>query len=217
VSSVPPLIIRRAARRLKGFLWSIWYGLIAPCFWLRYRLQLLRAGVSDKYIRRAFSYLVQLGIEDYVAGELATADGAIGLRIVRAAGLELHVVDEIPVFEVVASEFVPGDQAWIVPKLPGDAPQKMRRIYEFVLFQDHTGQLVVHERRDSKRWIQASWNEFSKGGMTDWWEVFRSGRRAESLRFVEYLKRLYGDGPKPGDDAHAEPMMPMPDGEVQCS
>lgn len=167
------LVVRRTARRVRGFLWGLWYGFIAPFFWLRYRAQLFRLGVSDAYIRQAFSYLVQLGIENYVAGKTeGGANEEPGLRIVRAAGLELHVREE--------SVGVPANVL----------------IYEFVLFQDHTGQLVVHERRDAKRWVQASWNEFSKGGTTNWWEVFRSGRRAESVRFVEYLKRLYGKGPE---------------------
>lgn len=173
------LVVRRTARRVAGFLWSLWYGFLAPFHWLRYRTRLLRLGVSDAYIRQAFSFLVQLGIEDYVAGKTEGAPNDLaGLRIVRAAGLELHV-----------QEHTIGVPANVL-------------VYEFVLFQDHTGQLVVHERRDAKRWVHTQWNEFSKCGMTTWWEVFRSGRYAENVRFVSYLKRLYGEGPQ---DAIQEP------------
>lgn len=148
------LLVRRTVRRAKGLFWGFCH------FWtnlwktLDYRMRMHALGVSEKYIREAFNFMVELNIENY------EADGMI---IVRAAGMELHLKDH-------------------------------RNNYEFVLFQDHNGQLVVHEWQKETRRLSFGWNEYSKHHDTHWFEVFRSNRLVASLRFIDCLKRLYGSG-----------------------
>lgn len=166
------LLVRRTARRIKGSFWGLVYGAIGIAKALRYRWQLLRLGVSESYIREAFSYLAQLNVSDRVAREKG-----VKLRLVRAMGLEVHVQEERLIFEAKAC-----GESW-------------GKVYEFVLFQDHNGQLVVHEWREETRVLDMGWNEFSRKHETHWWEVFRSGSFIHSTRFVEYLKKLYGTGP----------------------
>jgi hypothetical protein len=172
-------------RRSKGVFWGAWYSLV---YFLRSRLFALRlrwAGHSEGYIAEAFSYLVQLDMTEWMRS---------GNLRVKGAGIELHVVEERPTIKVMVNKNIPEDCVYLLPPMPGEEPQ-YTRLYEFVMFQDHNGQLVVHEWREETRDIPMSEKGLVTVHKTHWHEVYRSGKHFESLRFVKYLHILYGLGP----------------------
>ncbi len=145
--------IRRTIRRSRGLFGAFCHYWVRLFHVITYRTKLWTMGCSDRYIREAFSYLVQLDNSTY-GGEFWNVDEYLKFR---GQGLELHVID---------------------------------LEYEFVLFQDHDGELVVHEKRKEGRKVKIEGLEFE----TKWHEVFRTNRRIESLTFVTYLSMLYGNG-----------------------
>lgn len=159
------LLLRRTGRRIKGFFGSLRYHFVRFVQNVRFHFRLWRLGSSERYIRRAFSYLAQLDMDDWYK----TNDG---LRI-KAAGVEVHIIDEKKSAD---------------PKHPTLLRVKK---YEFVLFQDHNFDLVVHEWRDQTRPIAM---EIGPAHETHWWEIFRSGCRVDNLKFLPYLTKLYGEG-----------------------
>lgn len=174
------MLLRRIDRRLRGALWAVYYAVTGFFRRIFFRIRLLRLGASEAYIREAFSYLAQLNIDEFYCAQSGTVK-----LFVRACGLQVHIIE-------TAMEFS-GD-------FTGVGASK-HRLYEFVLFQDHNGQLVVHEWRDETRVEYQGWNEFGKSFTTHWWEVFRSGSKVMSLRFLPYIQQLYGDGVEVyGDD-----------------
>jgi hypothetical protein len=65
------VLFRRIVRRTKGLFWSLWYLLLAPFKWIKFKRMMREHGLSEKYLWRAFTYLASLDMNDPMhAGDL---------------------------------------------------------------------------------------------------------------------------------------------------
>lgn len=157
------MLLKRQLRRVKGYCWSFLYTLRLSWVYILYRCRLWREGESERYIREAFSYLVQLDLDDWHTVGLPE-----GYRLkFTCLGDGIHLFYSEP-----------------------------SRTYECVVFESRftTGrpQIVVHEWREREREVRLEWDSLHK---THWFEVFRSGKTCESVKFVTLMRFIYGKCP----------------------
>lgn len=163
------LFLRRASRRIKTAFWSCWYVVFYAFKALRFRYLMSQYAYSEKYIRQAFRYLVELGVD------------------------ELRVVEGFPT-EGRLSMYAVGNMLQLKHEVERDG--KWERWYEAVLNENAAGQLYLHVWNDKKRVVNM---EYGAKFETNWYEPFRTGRSVEpneTGKFLWYLTRLYGEGPK---------------------
>lgn len=176
------LFLRRLVRRTKGAFWSAYYAVLYAYKNLSYRRKMRLYGIDESYIRRAFQYLVELAIS-----ELKEVQGfpAKGRLMMLAHGNMLQIKHE-------------------VFSSPADDPDReptWNRLYEAVLNENGAGQLYLHVWSPELREVKM---EYAVTHKTHWHEHFRTGRLVnpeETKKFLAYLKKLYGEGPKNEDSA----------------
>lgn len=176
------LYLRRAFRRTKGAFWSAYYAVLYSLKYLHYKRLMQVFDIDEAYIRQAFQYLCELGIS-----ELKEVEGFPdkGRLMMFAHGNMLHLKHE-------------------VFTAPADVPEQeptWNRLYEAVLNENGQGQLYLHVWSDIQREVKMEHGLIHK---TNWHEHFRTGRTVdfkETHRFLWYLRKLYGDGPKNEDTA----------------
>lgn len=136
---------------------------------MKYTFTLWKSGVTEKFIRRAFSEIAQLDLGEWVKISDNRHFDFFGLEF-KAWGNEVHIKVEEPKYECVIKE-------------------------------GFNKEVYVDEWRSEKREVRL---EYGIAHQTNWWEVFRTGKHATSLNFVEYLRAVY-DSIK--DKAAIEKMM----------
>lgn len=148
---------------------------------LWYRIESWRLNFDEAYVRAAFSELAQVD-----TGEFMRVPGtAIWFK---GWGNEVHVLELTEPVEVLAHT-------------QAGSPN---RKYEFVMKEGLGRRIYVDEWREATRTVML---EYGAKHVTNWWEVYRSGRWIRSTKFIPYLKLLYGENNakrKNGPQVHQE-------------
>ena len=99
-------LLRSFGRRINGLYWDFIYMLRNIPKWIRFKYQIKKLGVSEKYIREAFSYLAQLDLKDFVPAGRVFLFGAGNLVHVKhyTSYVEASEVQRIYEFTVTDNE-----------------------------------------------------------------------------------------------------------------
>lgn len=179
--------LRSFGRRLNGLYWDTVYFFANIPKWVRFKVKLRKLGVSEKYIREAFSYLAQLDLKDFVPA---------GRLMFYGAGNFVHVKRPGWSIEFIPNPNIHGNQVYLLPEVKGkfesptDAVKIANQGYEFTITDNDKGQIIVHRWAPDTVHINVQGYDFKN----NWEEVYRTGRLVKDVAFVEYLKELYGDG-----------------------
>lgn len=166
-----PMPVRRVLRAVQNFFIDLWQSIKGLWRSVIYFLRMRRFGLSERYVREAFSYLVDLDI-----GELAVVEGyaGIGRLKLKAWGNEVHILHE---------------------NEDADEPGKWNRVYE-VIIGEYDGRLYASEWRAVNRIVTM---EYGSKIETHWWVFFRTGRVVDpqsTSRLCYYLRMIYGEKPE---------------------
>lgn len=135
--------------------------------WFTYRLTMWRLGISEEYIRTAFSALTEMDLDEFKKIEGRDIE-------LKAWGNEVHI-------RRLGTHWAPGAEIY---------QGKRGILYECVIKEGIRKDVYVDEWRKETREVTL---EYGAKHQTHWWEVYRTGRWIRSTRFVDYLKILYGE------------------------
>lgn len=143
-------------------------AIISGWYWVSYQFAMTRLGVSEAFIRQAFSALTELDLDEFRYIPQLCLE-------LKAWGNEVHIK--------IREDWLAEEEKYSLD----DEDYS----YQCVIKEGIKGRVYVDEWREEEREVTL---EYGARHKTHWWEVYRTGKWIRSARFVDYLKLLYGEG-----------------------